>query len=163
MTIRLLEPFKMQAVSFLFGVIPLFALMGCVPKGQMPYEYPNSKWTCDEVNAWFIVDPAHDTIYYGRIMIDGKIVEVGFGVGPGNGGAIFEFSLVNTDDKMSGPKECMWSGKVSYQENKFVLIESDINKVFDEGSFPITFIREDLDEQVIRAISPWGSNGNLKE
>lgn len=154
---------KTKKMFFGLVVISFFVLTGCFPEAKMPYEYPNTKWVCEEMNAWFIVDPAHDTIYYGQMIIDGKMVEVGFGVGPGKGGSIFEFSSVDTNDKLSGPKIRFWAGDVSYQEDKFVLIESKENHVFDEESFPITFIREDLDEETIREISPWDSDGNLKE
>lgn len=150
-------------ISIALGCILIAALSGCYPETKMPFEFPNTKWVCDELNAWFIVDPVHDAVYYGQMMIDGKMQEVGFVTGPGSSGNIFEFSLVNTNSKLSEPKPRYWMGKVSYREDKFVLIESKENHVFDEECFPITFVREELDEETIRKISPWDSNGILKE
>lgn len=97
------------------------------------------------------------------MMLDGKMAESRFVTGLGSNCNIFEFSFVNTDDKLSDQKPRFWLSYVSYQEDKFVLTESKENHVFDEESFPITFIREDLDEETIREISPWDSDGNLKE
>ncbi len=57
----------------------------------------------------------------------------------------------------------LWSGTVEYWKDKFVLTESDLNKLFPEDAFPIEFIREDLTEEEIREISPWDADGNLKE
>lgn len=150
-------------ISLVLCTIMLSTLSGCYPEAKMPFESPNTKWVCDELDAWFIVDPAHDTVYYGQMMIDGEMHEVGFVTGPGSSGNIFEFSLVNTDSKLPEQKPRYWLGKVSYREDKFVLIESKENHVFDEECFPITFVREELDEETIREISPWDSDGTLKE
>lgn len=141
-------------------------LAGCDPVfNRKPFNFPNTKWTCEDLNVWFIVDPAYTRIYYGQMEIDGSMCELGFFYGTSAIGGINTFESVangetDTDEAFDNR---LWFGEVDYWEDKFVLTESDLNKLFPEDAFPIEFIREDLTEEEIREISPWDEDGNLKD
>lgn len=141
-------------------------LIGCDPVShKKPFNFPNTKWACEELNVWFIVDPTFSIVYYGQMEKDGMVQEVGFYCGPSASGCINTFDsvadgILNSREAVSN---MLWSGTVEYWQDKFVLTESDLNELFPEDAFPIEFIREDLTEEEIREISPWDADGNLKE
>lgn len=141
-------------------------LAGCDPVfNRKPFNFPNTKWACEELNVWFIVDPVFSIVYYGQIEQEGEIQELGFCCGASYSGCIYTFDAVSDGDLASrkASEGVLWLGEVIYWEDKFILTESTSNRLFSEDDFPIEFIREDLTEEEIREISPWDEDGNLKE
>lgn len=139
---------------------------GCDPAShKKPDNFPNTKWVCEELNIWFIVDSVFPVVYYGQIEQESAIQELGFCCGAGYSGCIYVFDAVS--DGRPGSKKAskgvLWLGEVVYGEDKFVLTESTSNRLFSEDDFPIEFVREDLTEEEIRKISPWDEEGNLKD
>ena len=71
-----------RKISWLLLLVCCVLFNGCDPAfNRKPFNYPNTKWTCEDLNVWFIVDPAYTRIYYGQMEIDGSMCELGFFMG----------------------------------------------------------------------------------
>lgn len=157
---------KNRCICFLLLFMCCAFFTACDPVAQKkPVVFPYSRWVCEELNTWFIVDPALSVVYYGQMEQNGVIQELGFYCDAGPYGCINTFDSVSDGILYSkeAAENLLWRGAVEYEEDKFVLTQSSRNDLFQEDAFPIEFIREDLTEEEIREISPWDEDGNLKE
>lgn len=138
-------------IVFLVGIC-LFLFYGFTASyfasSKMPFNFPNTKWTCENENMWFIVD-GDKGHFYGQRINNGEMQEIDFVIFPGMVAGFYEYEHKDSNDG------ALWWGDVKYKKDKVILLETDDSceeSIFDETDFPIIFVREDLSEEEIEAL-----------
>ena len=162
--------FRGNKIYYFITLCMCLMLSACDPTASKnPFNFPNTKWICEELNIWFIVDHSPKAVLYGQMQTEAGVQELGLVCWAGSRASIHNFEAVANRDVSTEEAHIniLWSAKVIYKEDEFTLClpesEYDTNCLFPEESFPITFVREELSEKEIREISPWDEDGNLKE
>lgn len=121
--------------------------------GQRPYAYNNTKWSCEEYNAWFIVA---DRQLYGKAIVDGNEEEIYIRMDPWIELEIHSKDRIQSaqgnEDSLTD-ESVLWRGKATYGPEQLTLYDAALSKgIFGEPENNAVFIREDLTEEEVHKI-----------
>jgi len=138
---------KRLFIVMIFLTVLVFCT-GCIPSGERPYYFPNTKWSSMSPDIWFDIedgkrDDTYGYIYTGEIAIGDRIEKIIVNFHHYTENVSFDEASSYDDD--GDEIITFFKGKCKFHPEKLVVkIDKKTDTIFNGQYDTITFIREDL-------------------